>query len=111
MGAHILLHLAVNSKSELKVDSLPPLGLDLVTFGTLEHLSDHSAPTPLSLALSLSPNAGDSKWVRGLKCNNISVRMRAIVNGSMALNAITFQSSEFRVQSTPTRHHGNYNLT
>jgi hypothetical protein len=43
MGAHILLPLAVNSKSERKVDSLPRLGLEPLTFGTLAHLSDRSA--------------------------------------------------------------------
>jgi hypothetical protein len=35
--------LAVNSKSERKVNSLPPLGFEPVIFGTLAHLSDHSA--------------------------------------------------------------------
>jgi hypothetical protein len=38
-----LLPLAVNSKSQPKVDSLPPLGLDSATFGILAHLSDCSA--------------------------------------------------------------------
>jgi hypothetical protein len=42
MGAHVLLPLVVNSysKSEQKVDSLPPLGFEPVTFGTQVHLSD-----------------------------------------------------------------------
>jgi hypothetical protein len=39
MGAHILLPLATNSKSEQKVDSLAPLGLEPATFGTQAHLS------------------------------------------------------------------------
>jgi hypothetical protein len=45
MGAHILLPVAVNSKSEQKVKSslLPPLGLELATFGTLVRLFDRSA--------------------------------------------------------------------
>jgi hypothetical protein len=43
MSTHVLLPLAVNSKSERKVDSLPPLGFEPVTFGTLAHFSDRSA--------------------------------------------------------------------
>jgi hypothetical protein len=47
----VLLPLAVNSKSERKVDSLPPLRLVSATFGTPAHFSDRSAkflPTPHS---------------------------------------------------------------
>jgi hypothetical protein len=43
MSVHVLPPLAVNSKSELKVNSLPPLGFELVIFGMLAHLSNHSA--------------------------------------------------------------------
>jgi hypothetical protein len=43
MSAHVLPPLAVNSKSERKVNSMPLLGLKLVIFGMLAHLSDHSA--------------------------------------------------------------------
>jgi hypothetical protein len=43
MGTHILLPLAVNNKSERKVNSLPSLGFEPATFGTLAHLFDHSA--------------------------------------------------------------------
>jgi hypothetical protein len=43
MSAHALPPLAVNSKSERKVNSLPLLGFELVIFGMLAHLSDHSA--------------------------------------------------------------------
>jgi hypothetical protein len=43
MGAHILLPLAVNSKSEQRADSLSPLGFKPATFRMLAHLSDHSA--------------------------------------------------------------------
>jgi hypothetical protein len=43
MGTNVLLPLAVNSKSEQKVDSLPLLGLKPMTFGTQGHLSDRSA--------------------------------------------------------------------
>jgi hypothetical protein len=40
MSAHVLLSPAVNSKSERKVNSLPPLGFELyVIFGMLAHLS------------------------------------------------------------------------
>jgi hypothetical protein len=48
MGAHVLPPLAVNSKSERKVNSLPQLGFEPVIFGMLAHLSNHSAisPTP-----------------------------------------------------------------
>jgi hypothetical protein len=47
MGVHILLHLAVSSKSERKVDSLPPLGLDPTTFGTLADCSSRTAKLAL----------------------------------------------------------------
>jgi hypothetical protein len=43
MSAHVLLSLAVNSKSERKVASLPTLGFEPATFGTQTHLSDRSA--------------------------------------------------------------------
>jgi hypothetical protein len=43
VSAHLLLPLSVNSKSERKVSSLPPLGFEPVIFGMLAHLSDHSA--------------------------------------------------------------------
>jgi hypothetical protein len=42
MGAHELLPLAVNGKSEGKVDSLPLLGLEPATFGTQARLSAKS---------------------------------------------------------------------
>jgi hypothetical protein len=41
-SAHVLPPLAVNSKSERKVNSLPPLGFELVIIGMLAHLSNHS---------------------------------------------------------------------
>jgi hypothetical protein len=54
MGAHVLLPLAVKSKSERKVDSLPLLGFEPVTFRMIAHFSDHSAkPHPLISCLSL----------------------------------------------------------
>jgi hypothetical protein len=40
MGAHVLLPLAVNNKSEQKGDSLPLLGLEPATFSVQAHLSD-----------------------------------------------------------------------
>jgi hypothetical protein len=43
VSTHILPPLTVNSKSERKVNSLPPLGFELVIFRMLAHLSDHSA--------------------------------------------------------------------
>jgi hypothetical protein len=43
MSAHVLLLLTVNSKSEQKVNSLPPLGFEPAIFGMLAHLSDRSA--------------------------------------------------------------------
>jgi hypothetical protein len=43
MGAHVQLPLAVNSKSEQKVDSLPLLGLKPATLDPQAHLSDRSA--------------------------------------------------------------------
>jgi hypothetical protein len=42
MGTHVLPPLAVNSKSERKVDSMPSIA-GTQTFGTLAHLSDRSA--------------------------------------------------------------------
>jgi hypothetical protein len=38
MGTQVLLPVAVNSKSERQVDSLPPLGLESMTFGKLTSL-------------------------------------------------------------------------
>jgi hypothetical protein len=43
MSAHVLPPLAVNSKSERKIISLPPLEFEPVIFGMPAHLSDHSA--------------------------------------------------------------------
>jgi hypothetical protein len=45
-GAYVLLPLAVNSKSERKVNSLPQLGLEPATFSMLQHLSDCSGKLP-----------------------------------------------------------------
>jgi hypothetical protein len=42
MSAHVLPPLVVNSKSERKVHSLPPLGFELLIIGMLAHLSNHS---------------------------------------------------------------------
>jgi hypothetical protein len=39
MSAQVLLPLAVNSKSELKVNSLPPLGFEPAIYGMLAHLN------------------------------------------------------------------------
>jgi hypothetical protein len=46
MGAHVLLLLAVKSKSERKVDLLPQLRLEPVTFGTQVHISHTARPSP-----------------------------------------------------------------
>jgi hypothetical protein len=43
MGTHVLLPLAINSKSEQKVDSPPLLELDPATFDVSVHHSDHTA--------------------------------------------------------------------
>jgi hypothetical protein len=44
MGAHVLLSLAINSKSERKSCLTdPPLRLEPASFDTPEHLSDRSA--------------------------------------------------------------------
>jgi hypothetical protein len=51
-STHVRLPLAVNSKSEQKVNSLPPLGFKPVIFGMLAHLSNHSA-SPLFTGLSI----------------------------------------------------------
>jgi hypothetical protein len=50
----ILLPLAVSGKSERKVDSLPPVGLEYATFRMLAHLSDHSAKSHPNSKLSRS---------------------------------------------------------
>jgi hypothetical protein len=42
MIAHVLLPLAVNSKSERNVDSLPPLAFERATFDMLVHLYESS---------------------------------------------------------------------
>jgi hypothetical protein len=55
-----LLPLTVNSKSEWKVDSLPPLGLEPATFGTHTHLSGRSAKS--------LPKASGKLWHLGLFC-------------------------------------------
>jgi hypothetical protein len=60
MSTHVLLPLAVNSKSEQKVNSLPPLGFEPVLFRMLAHLSDHSAK---SHQLTLSPPAVKTQWL------------------------------------------------
>jgi hypothetical protein len=43
MSVHVLLPLAVNSKSERQVNSQPPLGFEPGIFKMLTHFSDHSA--------------------------------------------------------------------
>jgi hypothetical protein len=43
MSAQVLPPLVVNSKSKRKINSLPPLGFELVIIGMLAHLSNHSA--------------------------------------------------------------------
>jgi hypothetical protein len=43
MSAHVLPPLVINSKSERKENSLPPLGFEPVHFGMLAHLSDHKS--------------------------------------------------------------------
>jgi hypothetical protein len=51
MNAHVLLPLAVNSKSERKFNSLPLLGFEPVIFGMLAHLSDRLAKPHLQMVL------------------------------------------------------------
>jgi hypothetical protein len=53
MGAYVLLPLAVNSKSERKVNSLPSLGFEPVIFGMLAHLSDNFSQSHLNVCLIL----------------------------------------------------------
>jgi hypothetical protein len=48
MGTHVLLPLAVTSKPERKVDSLPLLGLEAAAYSMQAHLSDRWAkPHPI----------------------------------------------------------------
>jgi hypothetical protein len=44
------IFILVNSKSERKVNSLPPLGFELVISGMLAHLSNHSAKSHITLS-------------------------------------------------------------
>jgi hypothetical protein len=54
MSTHILPPLAVNNKSERKVNSLPPMGLELVIIRMLAHLSNHSTNShPISLVFNM----------------------------------------------------------
>jgi hypothetical protein len=57
MSAHVLLPLAVNSKLERKVNSLPPLGFELVIIGMLAHLSKYSTKS--------HPQCNGRKWFTG----------------------------------------------
>jgi hypothetical protein len=57
MSAHVLPPLAVKSKSERKVNLLPPLGFEPVTFGMLTHLSDNSAKShPITILICYISN-------------------------------------------------------
>jgi hypothetical protein len=60
MSAHVLPPLAVNSKSERKVDSLPPLGFELVIIGMLAHLSHHSTKSHQTETLHSNLSLGKS---------------------------------------------------
>jgi hypothetical protein len=62
MSPHVLVPLAVNSKSERKVTSLPPLGFKPVIFGMLAHLSDRSAKSHPQLILSNSVSTWEARW-------------------------------------------------
>jgi hypothetical protein len=55
MGTHVLLPLAVNSKPERKINSLPPLGLDLATFAhQWTALTAQPSPIPFILLILFS---------------------------------------------------------
>jgi hypothetical protein len=58
MSAHVLPPLAVNSKSERKDNSLPPLGFEPVVFGMLAHLPDHAAKPHLLMSRLKPPYQG-----------------------------------------------------
>jgi hypothetical protein len=60
MSAHVLPPLTVNCKSERKVNSLPPLGFELVIIRMLAHLSNHSTKShPHHLLFFLFPGTVD----------------------------------------------------
>jgi hypothetical protein len=54
MSPHVLPPLAVKSKSERKVNSLPPLGFELVIMGMLAHsLTTRPSPTTQVIGLRI----------------------------------------------------------
>jgi hypothetical protein len=59
-----MLPLAVNSKSEQKVPSLPLLGFEPVTFCTLAHLSDRLAKSHPVNSLPFSSFGLQLSWCR-----------------------------------------------
>jgi hypothetical protein len=91
MSAHVLPPLAVNSKSERKVNSLPPLGFGLVIFGMLAHLSNHSAKSHPRMRLwRQSINIYDVKTILNMKVLN-TLEFR-----TMTIDPRMYQMSSFK---------------
>jgi hypothetical protein len=59
----VLPPLAVNSKSERKVNSLPPLGFEPVIFGMLAHHFNHSAKSHQRIFRLLTSSKSSPPWV------------------------------------------------
>jgi hypothetical protein len=70
MSAHVLLSLAVNSKTERQVDSLPPLGLAPATFGML---SARPSPTPCiqCQSVEMTENKQQLKNIKDGRCRTV----------------------------------------
>jgi hypothetical protein len=80
MTAHVLPPLAVNSKSEQKVNLLPSLGFEPVNFEMLAHLSDHSAKCSL---------------LQLLYCNTCSSTCRRAITQLKGYNHFGLEVSKF----------------
>jgi hypothetical protein len=77
MSPHVLLPLAVNSKSERKVDSLPLLGFEPAIFGLQMHVSLTAWPSPNFFFLFFLKFQTKRKypiifWVENYKCSRIT---------------------------------------
>jgi hypothetical protein len=95
MSAHVLPPLAVNSKSEQKVKSLPPLGFESAIFGMLAHLSNHSAksyPLPRRAILAVS----------GRKCRFSSSLPTRVSSGLRAcqIAEVTYRTAEWQSRNS-----------
>jgi hypothetical protein len=97
MSAHVLLPLAVNSKSERKVNSLPPLRFEPVIFEILAHLSNHSTKSHPTLCCRLTV------W--------FSTRSQ-LIKKAVLINSLGVWARQSTSSTTRLSSHGDYhNLT